>query len=100
MATEQDEVPKSFRQSLITAACVIWGFGLVFLRWWGLAEGEWKLEDLTIGPAALGILLLTITIFRTLDPTKLTQKHFMKSRRMFIVGVIAILRGLTFSSFV
>jgi ketosteroid isomerase-like protein len=89
-------LPAGYRQGFITAATVLLGFTLAFLRFWGFeAEGSWSYRSFiaAIG-LMLALLLQVIALIRSLRLADDDVAEYRMTFRLFVASVVVLVANL------
>jgi hypothetical protein len=96
----QDRLPSGYRQAITTAITVFLGFSLTLLRAaWGFEErGGWRgIEVASEIAMAVGILFQISALFRALHIRDDNRNVYMKTVRIFELGICAVVIGVIVS---
>jgi len=89
-------IPLGYRQGIITAITVLFGFSLSFIRFWGFeAPGQWTLKSaLSTGTLSLAIILQIFALFRSLRVEDDELAEYRQTVKWFITSAIVLSLGL------
>ena len=92
----REPLPQGYRQGIITAITVLFGFTLAFLRFWGFeAEGEWTYKSFTAAIGfTLALLLQVAALVRSLRVEDDDVAHYRVTVRLFVMSAVVVVVNL------
>jgi hypothetical protein len=90
-------LPQGYRQGIITAITVLFGFTLGFFRFWGFeSPGKWTLISMIPALTLITAMILQIVaLFRALNVADDDEAEYRKTVKWFIASAIVLLAGMS-----
>jgi hypothetical protein len=90
-------LPQGYRQGIITAITVLFGFTLGFFRFWGFeSPGKWTLISMIPAITLITAMILQIVaLFRALDVADDDEIEYRKTVKWFIASATVLVVGMS-----